>query len=101
MGLKLKRKEAIDLLEMSTEEMFDKINEMFRCSGGFEDGVTHYILAPTTFNNPNKAYLMCDYRDCQPSAKEYDNLLPVYYGSTMRQAVLNCYKDHQTRDYTI
>jgi len=81
----------------SIDEMLFLINYDFIESGRTgkrraNEKYPYYVLGPTCFSSQDRKYIMCDSRDNTEST-DIDDLLKVYYGSTIEEAITKCFTD--------
>jgi hypothetical protein len=89
-----RRVPKVDLTSFSIEDLFLKLNKKYVDNGtSTAQFVPSWMLVPTVWNNEDKRYMVVDSRDL---SREYslDNeepvdMLPPYYGSTMKKAIIN------------
>jgi len=85
----------------SVDEMFELINKQFIIFGNHDSVDTrHYNLSSTCFQGEKgikDRYIMSDSRDNQEDIENIDDLLPVYYGSTIDEVVTKCFIDRKNR----
>ena len=92
MGLKRKAARAYSIDEMLFLINYDFI-ERGR-SGQLNEAGDHpyYVLGPTCFGSKDRQWIICDSRDNTENT-DIDNLLEVYYGSTIEEVITKCFID--------
>ena len=92
MGLKRRAARAYSIDEMLFLINYDFIERGRR--GHLNEAGDHhyYVVGPTCFSSKDKKWIICDSRD-NTENKDIDDLLEVYYGSTIEEVITKCFMD--------
>ena len=91
MGLKRKAARAYSIDEMLFLINYDFI-ELGRAGKLIKGSCPHYVLGSTCFSSKDRKWIICDSRD-NTEDTDIDDLLEVYYGSTIEEAITRCFMD--------
>ena len=93
MGLKRKAAKAYSIDEMLFLINYDFI-ELGRAGKLIKGSCPHYVLGSTCFSSKDRKWIICDSRD-NTEDTDIDDLLEVYYGSTIEEVITRCFIDRE------
>lgn len=87
--------------EYSLDEMMAVVNLTFITEGsGANIAPLHFVITPTCLGGVKSLFLVCDSRENQDWDEEPDDLLPCYYGATLKEAITKCFDDRANHNVT-
>lgn len=87
-----RKKPKIDFEKYTTDELFIKLNKEFIEKGSDSIDITRsWCISPTVWEEESKRFMVGDSRETDSDGDIEDewDYLPPYYGSSIREAIIN------------